>query len=347
MSDRPGESPGKRVILFWFEIMEKKVLEGFERPRVVMSKCLELEACRYDGQKIPSSFVRHVLPYIEVRPVCPEVEIGLGTPRDTIRLVDDDGETRLMQPETGRDLTEKMEAFARNFRDKIGNIDGIIFKNGSPTCGPSNVKVYGGMEKAPPVRKQPGLFARQMLEDYGDLAVEDEGRLRNYPIRHHFLTQLYSFADLRAVKDEGTVKALADFQRRYKHLLLVYDEQTMRRLGRLAANPEDKSFGELIGEYERLFREALSEPPERQTYINALEHMYGHFKDEVTDGERQQFFDLLDEYRAHQLPLFGVLSVMRTWVARYDYDYFKDQALLQPYPRELVRMRDSGKGIDF
>lgn len=325
-----------------------KELEFFAKPRVIMSKCLELEACRHDGQKIPNSFVRKVMPYLDLIPVCPEVEIGLGVPRDTIRLVTgDEGETRLVQPSTDKDLTDDMQEFAESFLSEHTDVDGIIFKSGSPTCGTSSVKVYQGKENAPPARTEPGMFAQAAKTKLAGVAIEDEGRLRNYPIRHHFLTQLYAFADLRETLTAGNIKDLTEVQRRYKHLLLVYDEPRLRELGRIAANPDGESRDKIMPRYRDIFHEALAGTPDRETYINALEHMYGHFKEDLTGGEREHFFELLEEYRNHQLPLFGVLSVLRQWVVRYDYDYFKDQALLHPYPRSLVTMRDSGKGVDF
>lgn len=319
----------------------------FPRPRVVLSKCLELEPVRYNGQRIPDQFVRQLMDWVELVPVCPEVGIGLGVPRDTIRMVDRDGETRLMQPSTEEDLTEQMRKFTADFLDSLGPVDGFVLKNGSPTCGTSNVKVYGAMENAPGVRKEPGMFAAEVLEEFGHLAVEDEGRLRNYPIRHHFLTQLFAFTELRELGDSPTMAKLVDFQRRYKHLLYLYDEPRQRTLGRVVANHEGLAVDEVWERYAEVFREALSDSPSRKAHINALTHMYGHFKDKLPQAERKEFLRMLDEFRNHHLTLNAPISIIRSWCARHEYDYLADQAYLEPYPRELVQMRDSGKGLDF
>lgn len=320
----------------------------FVTPKVVMSACLELEKCRHDGQRIADSFVRRLYQYVQVVPICPEFAIGLGVPRDTIRLVDDgEGGTRLLQPATGRDLTETMEAFAAGFLDRMDEVDGFVLKNSSPSCGTGQVKVYAASENAPGVRRESGIFAREVLSRFDGLAVEDEGRLRNYPIRHHYLTRLFSLAELRTLGEEPTFKKLIDFQRRYKHLLLVYNETEMRILGRLVANEDGASPEEVYDQYVVHFRKALASKPSRGEHVNALTHMYGHFKNQLTDPERDQFLDMLEEYRHHHLPLNALLTVLRSWCARFDYDYLADQAYLEPYPRELIAMRDSGKGLEF
>lgn len=322
----------------------------FPRPRIVVSKCLGFEACRYNGQKIQDQTVELLQPFVEFVPVCPEVEIGLGVPRDTIRLVTtDSGETRLVQPSTDRDLTEPMGRFADSFLDGLGPVDGFVLKNGSPTCGTSAVKVYESAEPSPPVRKEAGMFAREVLDRFDELAIEDEGRLRNFPIRHHFLTRLFALADLRALGavERLEVAELVDFHRRYKHLLMVYHEERMRQLGRIVANPEARSGEELFADYAPLFRRALAAMPSRPTHVNAIMHMYGHFKGQLSQGERDQFHEMIEEFRDHQLPMSALLVLLRSWCARYDYDYLADQRYLNPYPRQLIQMRDSGKGIDF
>lgn len=320
----------------------------FYRPRIVLSQCLELAACRYDGRVIPDSFVATLFDYVDIVPICPEIEIGLGVPRDTIRMVDlGDGHTQLMQPSTGKNLTERMERFSQRFLDSVGPIDGFILKSGSPSCGTGNVKVYGGLERAPTVRKGAGLFATAVQGRFGHVAVEDEGRLRNYPIRDDFLIQIFSLADLRALLADPSARSLVDFQRRYKHLLMAYDEPGMRELGRIVANHDKRPIRDVASAYAERFRAAIGKRARRKAHVNVLMHMFGHFSDQLSDSERHEFLRVLDEVRNHHLPLITASTIIRTWTARYDYAYFADQAYLEPYPRELVQMRDSGKGLEF
>lgn len=320
---------------------------NFACPRVVLSKCLEVEPVRYNGEVIHNSFVARLMEFVELLPVCPEVEIGLGVPRPAVRLIDDNGQARLVQPKTDRDVTEQMQRFTENWLGALGEVDGFVLKAGSPSCGTANVKVYQGAEKSPWVRMQPGMFAEGVLQRFPELAVEDEGRLRNFYIRHHFLTRLFTAADLRRLGDDPTMAALIDFHRRHKHLLMLYDEQRMRRLGRLVANEEGLDAGQLYERYEIAFRKALARQPGRRAHLNVLQHIYGHFKDRISDAERQQFQRMVDEWDNFQLTLNAPLSVIRSWSARFDYDYMADQSYIEPYPRGLFEMRDSGKGFDF
>lgn len=318
----------------------------FCRPRIVVSQCLELEACRHDGQRIRNSLVRQLLGAVDVVPVCPEVEIGLGTPRDTIRLVDRGGATRLVQPSTDRDLTERMDNFAADFLNRLGPVDGFVLKSGSPSCGTASIKVYGRAARSPAVRTESGMFARQVLERFDHLAVETEGRLRDFDLRHHFLTRLWSLADLRRLGEGPTMAGLVAFQRRYKYLLMLYDEQSMRSLGRLVANQEGLDPDDLYCRYAELFRRAIHRDPNRQAHFNVMEHIYGHFRGRLSDSERHEFLSIVAQVRDHHLPLTAPLSIIRSWCARFDEHYIADQIYLQPYPHELWSVRDSGKAVE-
>src|SRR5690606_37793276 len=124
------------------------------RPRVVGSRCLGFAACRYNAQVVKDDFVAQLGPHVDFVEVCPEEDIGLGTPRDPIRLVRATaGGTALVQPATGRDLTVLMRDFSLGFLDQIDHVDGFILKNRSPSCGTAGVKVYAATAGAPPVGK--------------------------------------------------------------------------------------------------------------------------------------------------------------------------------------------------
>jgi len=166
-------------------------MREFVKPVVIISKCLGFAHCRYNGQIIPDEFVEKLKPYVEFRPVCPEVEIGLGVPRDPIRVILTDEKFRLIQPATGADVTGKMVDFAESFLNSADEIDGFILKSRSPSCGLKDVKIYTGLMDDNFVSKGSGFFARAVLDKFPNLAIEDEDRLKNYTIRKHFLTTLF------------------------------------------------------------------------------------------------------------------------------------------------------------
>ena len=325
--------------------MGAKADEGFGRPRVVLSKCLELEACRYNAQTIRSGVVRLIEPYVEFLAVCPEVEIGLGVPRDPIRLVteerDGSGAVQLVQPSTGRDLTESMTGFAHEFADATDRVDGLLLKSRSPSCGIKDVKLYAGPEDAPVAGKGPGMFAGIMMERFPDVAVEDEGRLTNAELRHHWLTRIFASADLRAALDEGP-SGLVAFHTRYKLVLMAHSPEGQRDLGRLVADA-GADFDAVARAYPSGFADAMAEPAGRGAHVNAIQHAQGYFKKGLTSAEKRQFASLQEQYRDGRLPLQALLAVLGSWVERFDEPYLREQRYFRPYPQPLVVAADSGR----
>ena len=146
-------------------------MREFLKPVVIVSKCITFEPVRWNGQIIASEFVENLKPYVSFVPVCPEVEIGLGVPRDPIRIVLVNGERRLLQPATGLDFTEKMKSFSESFLNSLNAVDGFILKSGSPSSGFKNVKVYPSIEKVSSVAKSSGFFGGAVIQRFPNLAI--------------------------------------------------------------------------------------------------------------------------------------------------------------------------------
>ncbi|MCS7287047.1 MAG: DUF523 and DUF1722 domain-containing protein [Anaerolineae bacterium] len=313
-------------------------------PRIVVSKCLGFEPCRYDGSIILDPIVNSLREWVEFIPVCPEVEIGLGVPRPPVRLVWIAGEVRLLQPVTGLDLTEKMQAFAASFLDGLPPVDGFILKSRSPSCGLRDVKIYSAAEKVPPVRAGMGVFGGAVKARFPDIPVEDEGRLTNRAIREHFFTVIFALARLREVVDSGQMKALVDFHTRNKFLLLAYNQARLRELGRLVANPQQRPVNEVMAQYVAGFKAALARPPRRPAIVNVLMHALGYLSDQLTPAEKRYFLDLLTAYRENKQPLSTPVGILRAWLLRFEEPYLSVQTFFSPFPESLVSLQDSGKG---
>jgi uncharacterized protein YbbK (DUF523 family) len=178
-------------------------MQTFVKPVVVISKCLEFAPCRYDGSMVSDEFVRGLKARVDFLPVCPEMEIGLGCPRDAIRVVSVGGELRLMQPTTGRDVTPEMRAFAAAFLGGLGTVDGFLLKSRSPSCGARDVKVFATADADEPCGSGIGFFAAAVLERFPDAAVEDESRLQNPSLCEHFLTRIFTMAEFRSGRRGG------------------------------------------------------------------------------------------------------------------------------------------------
>ena len=322
-------------------------MDSLARPTVVVSKCLGFAACRYNGLSISSDIVKALMPHVDFVPVCAEVEIGLGVPREPIRVVSALNGLRLLQPSTGADVTDKMTRFAATFLDSLAIVDGFILKSRSPSCGVRDVKVFRGVEKEAAVGKGSGFFGAAVVEKFPGHPVEDEGRLLNFRIREHFLTSLYALARFRAARARLAMRDLVDYQARNKLLLMSYSQKEMRLLGKLVANSEKKAPPAVFDEYEAHLRAALAKPPKYVSNINVLMHAMGYFKEGLTPPEKAHFMASLEKYRAGKIPLSATIAIVNSWLARFGSDYLKQQTYFEPYPEEFVEITDSGKGRDL
>lgn len=315
---------------------------AFPKPKILVSECMGFAACRYNGQTAGDHVVDLLGPFVEYLPVCPETAIGLGTPRFPVRQVEKKGEIRLVQPESGRDLTDDLNGFAGTFLEgKV--LDGAILKYKSPSCGASGAKVYDGTQK----HDGQGMFARRVRESFPAIAVEDEGRLKNFRLREHFFTKIFTLARFRAVVEDPAKNALERFQQSHKYLFMAYHQSGQKALGRIVANHEKRSREEQAAAYGKLLGSVLKKAPSKPNMINALQHMGGYFS--KTSGEREKAFfrESLELYREGRIPLSSVLLLIQGWALRDENEYILGQVLLRPYPRELTELKDSGRDLSL
>ncbi|QYZ79129.1 DUF1722 domain-containing protein [Methanofollis formosanus] len=311
-------------------------MQTFERPRVVVSRCIDFDHCRWNGDMIRSEVVQRMKEHVEFVPVCAEAEIGLGIPREPVRLVEEHDEIRLVQHETDRDVTEMMTDFAASFLDGLGEVDGFLLKSRSPSCGTRGVKIYRSMKGGTSQGTTAGLFAQAVLTRHPDLPVEDEGRLRNRRIREHFLVRLFTLAAFRAARAHGDIHSLADFHARNKLLLMAYSQKELQTLGRVAANQEKRSVEEVTATYEAHLRTALERPPRAASRINVLFHALGYFKDRLSPEEKAFFLETVEQYRRDEVALCPNLTILRSWIVRFGIDYLADQTFFSPLPPGLM-----------
>jgi len=321
-------------------------MRTFAKPRVVVSKCLEFAPCRYNGAMISDDLVRRLKDHVDFVPVCPEMEVGLGCPREPIRIVLADKQLRLVQPATGRDVTQAMQQFAASFLAGAGEVDGFILKSRSPSCGIKDVKVFAGPEHKTPQKLGPGFFGGAALERFPDLPVEDEGRLSNFSLREHFLARLFTLAALRRVRAAGRMSGLVEFHAANKWLLMACHQSELRLMGRIVANAADRPPAEVLAEYQLHLGRALSRPPRAAGIINVLMHALGYVSDHLSAAEKALFLGTLQKYRGGKAPLSAATTLLRAWGIRFQATYLLEQTFLDPYPESLVSISDSGKGRD-
>ncbi len=322
-------------------------MNEFVKPKVVVSKCLEFQECRYDGEIIRDQSVRNLMPYVDFIPICPELEIGLGTPRDVIRVVDDHGVDTLIQPANNLDLTNKMNEFSELFLNEIEDIDGFILKNRSPSCGLNDVKVYSGIEKSPVVRTSSGLFGGKVLDRFSHLAIEDEGRLKNFMIREHFLTKLFTIAQFKKLKKEGLLADLVEYHARNKYLFMAYQPAILKKLGNVVGNHDKKPLQEIFTLYEKYLYELFAKFPKYTSNISVSQHLFGYFSKDLSTKEKEFFIQMIEKYQKKKVPLSSVASLLKSWAIRFDNHYLLKQSYFEPYPEKLIEISDSGKGRDY
>lgn len=285
---------------------------------------------------IASEFVKKLKNYVNFIPVCPEVEIDLGIPRDPIRLIKIDGKINLIQPSTDINLTQKMENFSHSFLNSLENIDGFILKNKSPSCGIKAVKVYSYPGNSRPSTDGIGMFAYSVFDRFPFTPVEDEGRLRNLQLREDFLTAIYTLADFRNIKKNHEISDLIDFHSQNKFLLMAYNQNILRIMGKLIGEQKHQSKEDLFNKYGELLSKSLKSPPEAPSNINMLMHVFGYFSDKLTHEEKSFFLDSIEQYRQGVMPLLVCLNLLKSWVIRFKENYLSQQTFFQPYPSDLM-----------
>jgi uncharacterized protein YbgA (DUF1722 family)/uncharacterized protein YbbK (DUF523 family) len=319
-------------------------MKEFPTPKILISKCLGFEKCRYDGSVINDPIIPQFQGHFEFITVCPEKEIGLGVPRDPIRIVKENDEKHLFQPATGKDITEDMNDFIQKFLDGLEEIDGFILKHRSPSCGLSSVKIYYGFNEKVNHFRGKGMFGEAITNSYSEFPVEDEGRLRNFMIRENFLTSVYTIAAFREIKKNPQMKELVDFHTRNKFLFMAYNQEKMRDLGKITANPNKKDVRTVFSDYEDQMLQLLKYEPKFTSWINVMQHAFGFISDKLNPQEKEFFLNSIEEYRDERIPLSVLIKLLNSWAIRFENEYLINQTFLNPFPKELIEITDSGKG---
>jgi uncharacterized protein YbgA (DUF1722 family) len=199
-----------------------------------------------------------------------------------------------------------------------------------------NVKIYGDMDNLANFSKGNGFFGEQVLRSYNKKAVEDEMRLLNTKIRDHFLKKIFTYAAFRDVKGKGRIKDLVDFQARNKLLLMSYSQKEMRNLGRIVGSHKKKDEEEIFEDYQAHLELAFSKGPTYRSNVNVLQHAFGYVSKKLSKEEKSYFLDSLDLYRDDRAPLQSCISMLLSWIIRFEEEYLIQQSFFEPYPRNLI-----------
>ena len=309
-------------------------MSSFSRPLIGISKCLEFDMCRYDGSRINNNFVRNMKKYVDFVPVCPEVGIGLGSPRKPIRLVTIDGKKNLYQPSSKKNLTEDMHNFGKNFTESNSNLDGFIFKRDSPTCGITDVRLYHKLGDHVGYSKTSGMFSEDVLKNFPNIVKEDEKRLNNISIRENFLTRIFVLADLRESLESNSIEKVFEFFSKNTLLFLCHNEKLTAQLG-LLFKTED-SFEIISREFQNSIPKILSFIPKKYTTIDTFNYIFTHVKFKLSESEELYYYSLIDGFKNDLISQYEISTLLYSWALRYNLKSIIDQSMFNPFPKNLL-----------
>ncbi len=305
--------------------------------RLGVSTCLLGENVRFDGGHKHDQYLTGTLAqFVEWVPVCPEVEIGLGTPRESLHLAGDPAAPRLVTTKTNRDYTDAMLKFAHAKIEQLQRLklNGYILKKDSPSCGMERVRVYSS--KGMPARNGVGLYAHVLIEQMPHLPIEEEGRLNDSKLRENFIVRIFChYRWQKLVGKPFRVHDLVTFHAQHKFLLMAHHEKTFREMGKLVAAAKSHKPETLLEKYAALFFDALRHLATNRKHANVLQHIAGYFKKQLDENDKKELQATIEDYRQGLLPLVVPMTLIKHYLNKFDVPYIQDQVYLHPHPKEL------------
>ena len=302
-----------------------------------ISACLLGAEVRFNGGHKESRLCSQVLAeHFEFVPVCPEMAIGLGTPREAIRLVGDPAAPRAIGSRHSElDHSDNLYNFGTRMAAELDDLCGYIFMQKSPSCGLERVKVYQA-NGYPAEGGGRGLYASAFCAARPDLPVEEDGRLNDPVLRENFLTRVFAYAEWQRLLASGlTRRAITDFHARYKYQLMANNPLQYKALGQLLGTLGQHDPAELGPRYFSQLMRALSRCATRGTHSNVLQHLCGYLKKSLSHDEKQELNHLIEQYRNGIVPLVVPLTLLKHHFRLHPDIYIARQAYLQPHPENL------------
>ena len=309
------------------------------KPKLVISKCLNAEKCRYNGQGYDDKVISLLREYIDIETVCPENAIGLPIPRDPVRIEKHNDEYKLIQINSNLDYTRQMYEFAEEFLSGIDDIDGFILKSKSQSCGIKDVKIYPKAQKCSIKKNGTGIFANKVIEKHSNIPIENEGRLKNYSIRDEFLTKIFTINQLKSEE------SILSFHNKNLLILKSYSEKITKELDYIVKKSDLTK--EDIELYKIKVYELLNKKRYKNSKLRIAKYIFEKYRCYLKINEIEFFENLLNCYREQKIPFNSIIVVLKTYALRFNDTELLNQSFFNPYPEELVNISDSGKGRDL
>lgn len=306
--------------------------------RVGLSSCLLGEMVRFDGGHKKDRYLADILgTYFEWVMVCPEVEVGMGVPRESVRLSGSPESPRMVGTKSQTDWTDRMVRFSEERVRQLEELQlcGYILKSDSPSCGMERVRVYAtnGM----PARNGRGLFAAAFMEHFPLIPVEEEGRLNDAKLRDNFIVRVFAYHRLQQLIANGFRRGdLVTFHAAHKYLILAHSPKHYQLLGKLVGTAGTHTHADLRESYCSLFMEALAVKTTVKKNVNVLQHILGFLREHLGPDEKANIHEVIDDYAKELVPLVVPMTLVRHYVRIHHIPYIRDQIYLNPHPKELM-----------
>ena len=309
------------------------------KPKIAISSCLVGHEVRFDGGHKQFRYATESLAtYFDFIPLCPEVAIGLGIPRPTIRLMKRENDITEAVSNADRSLryTEALSAYGRETAPSLHGVSGYILKKDSPSCGMARVKVYQDND-GPPDRTGVGIYAKEIIAAHPNLPIEEEGRLNDTRLRENFLERVFLYHRwLRSMEGGVDSNALVKFHTVQKFAVLAHDEPAYRELGRIVAGVTTSDIEARCRDYISLLMGAMKVLTTPKKHANVLTHIMGFFKKSLTSGDKKELLRLIDAHRDGLVPVIVPITLINYFRKRHPNAYVDGQTYLEPHPPELM-----------
>ena len=306
-----------------------------EKIKIGISGCLLGQNIRFDGQHKYHWYINNILSeYFEYQSVCPEVAIGMGIPRKSVRLIGDVNDPIMIEPTSGTDWTQKMNQYSIKQASSFAKISGFIFKKGSPSCGIFRTKVY--QKNGIPLTSGRGLFAQAITDRWPLLPVEDEGRLNDSVLRENFIEKVFGYHRLQTLQLKPfRKKDWIQFHQNHKFLLLSHSRKYYSILGQLIADISSYSKQDFIDQYSNNYMHALGLKTTRKKHTDVLMHILGFLKKTLNTQQKQNILQIISRYKNGEIPLIVPVTIIKHYVEVFQISYIQDQVYLNPHPDNL------------
>ena len=306
--------------------------------KIGISSCLMGDKVRFNGDHKHDRYITGILgQYFSFVPVCPELEIGMGVPRESVRLIGTTDVPRMIGDISGKDWTGRMNKYSRKRvrQQDLQGLSGYLFKKDSPSCGMERVKLYSG--KGAPSKQAVGLFAGALVARYPVLPIEEEGRLNDPRLRENFIVRIFAFYNLRELfKGKFNRGKVVEFHARNKYLILAHSLKHYKELGQLVAAVSKLTTLEFKDQYLSLFMEALRIKTTTRKNVNVLQHILGFLKNDLDADDKKYLLDVIEDYRNERVPLIVPISLLKNYLRKHRIKHILDQTYLNPHPMELM-----------